>query len=67
MKTPEETAAEYLAKYERGAEPPRDQLPAAIRTAWRAYTDPETPEELREVLRVGLDYMTERLAEEGTP
>ena len=73
MKSPEQAAAEWLAEYEEngperaagryldeweaGIIPPRELLPDAIRTAWRAYTDPKTPTELREPLRIALDEM----------
>ena len=63
MRTPEETAGDYLAEYERRAEPPREDLPAAIRSAWISYTNPETPAEVREALRVALDEMTLMLIE----
>ena len=71
MKTPEQAAADYLAKYEaagpEGAagkyldENERDNLPGAIRAAWRAYNAPETPAEIRDQLRGALDYMIDKL------
>ncbi len=71
MKTPEQAAADYLAKYEAAGpagavgkrldEYERDNLPGAIRAAWRAYNDPETPAEIRDKLRGALDYMIDKL------
>ncbi len=71
MKTPEQAAADWLAKYEAGGpegavgrlldEYEREARPAAIRTAWAAYNDPETPEELRKVLHAALDNMIKSL------
>lgn len=71
MKTPEQAAADWLAEYEEkgpaGAmgrimdEYERESRPAAIRTAWAAYNDPETPAELRKVLYTALDNMINSL------
>lgn len=77
MKTPEQAAADYLDEYEkkgpagvigrrldeyeRRATPMREHLPDAIRTAWAAYNDPETPAEMREELHTALANMINSL------
>lgn len=62
MKTPEQAAEDYLQEYERQAPAPDPAiLPAAIRTAWRAYRDPDTPAELKDDLLIALDELTEML------
>lgn len=62
MKTPEQAADDYLQEYEgKAPRPDPAKLPSAIKTAWRAYRDPDTPAELKEVIGIALDTMMEWL------
>lgn len=62
MKTPEQAAEDYLQEYERQAPRPDPALlPGAIRTAWRAYRDPDTPAEIKADLLIALDNMIDML------
>ena len=58
--TPEQAAGEWLQEFENRANSP-ERVRAGIKTAWKIYNDPETPDELREIVKTSLDTMIDSL------
>lgn len=58
--TPEQAAEGWLQKYEEDANNP-ERVRAGIKLAWKLYNNPETPDELREAIKISLDTMIENL------
>ena len=58
--TPEQAAGEWLQKYEEDANNP-ERVRAGIKLAWKLYNNPETPDELREAIKISLNTMIENL------